>query len=161
MDFDIQNDVTIDEFRLENECITMAATYYKYADLAREAKTLVSEKQDNLKVVLAESNISIREEYSQKGQKLTEGTVSALIDSCEQVITARKELREAEATYLRLSAAVSAMEIKKSELDNMVKLRCNTSYIENMVKPTQDMDKVSSEYQSKMNFQNMTPLPKR
>ena len=31
---DIKSDVTVDEYHLESECITMSSTYYNYADMA-------------------------------------------------------------------------------------------------------------------------------
>ena len=40
------------------------------------------------------------------------------------VIQAKKELRDAEEIFARLSVAVSAMETRRSELDNLVKLYC-------------------------------------
>ena len=156
MDFDIQNDITIDQYHLDGECITMAATYFKYADAAREAKTDVSEKADYLKVISAERNIAIREELS--GGKITEGIIASKVACDPEVVKAMQELREAEATYARLNAIVSSLEIKKSELDNLVKLRCSTSYVENSMKPTTD---VQTDMVSERNQNGMTPLPKK
>lgn len=156
MDFDIQNDITIDQYHLDGECITMAATYFKYADAAREAKTDVSEKADYLKVISAERNIAIREELS--GGKITEGIIASKVACDPEVVKAMQELREAEATYARLNAMVSSLEIKKSELDNLVKLRCSTSYVENSMKPTTD---VQTDMVSERNQNGMTPLPKK
>ena len=51
-DYNIQSDIEINQYQLENECITMSATYYRYADLAREAKSEVSYCIDNLKIVM-------------------------------------------------------------------------------------------------------------
>ena len=42
----------------------------------------------------------------------------------KEVQKAKSELREAEEIYARLSVAVSAMETRRSELDNLVKLYC-------------------------------------
>lgn len=152
--YDIQNDIAINQYQLEGECISMASTYYKYADAAREAKSYVSDATDRLKVVIAERNIGIREEN--EGKKLTVDMVNAMVDKDSEVVNARKELRDAEATYLRLNAAVSALEIKKSELDNLVKLRCNSMYVDSPSKPTRDM---KSDFQSDYNRRTMTPLP--
>lgn len=156
MDFDIQNDISIDQYHLEGECISMATTYYKYADMAREAKSLVSEKADTVKVVTAERSIAIRENFSHSSTRVTEAIMTAAVESDLDVRQAKKDLREAEATYLRLSAAVSALEIKKSELDNLVKLRCNSMYVDSPAKPTQN---IKSDYQSDYNRRTMTPLP--
>ena len=154
MDYDIQSDVEINQYQLENECISMASTYYKYADMAREAKSLVSEKSDMVKVITAERSIAIREEN--KDKKLTVDLVQAMVNSDSEVVKAMRELRDAEATYLRLSAAVSSLEIKKSELDNLVKLRCNAMYVDSPSKPTRD---IKNEEMSNFNRRSMTPLP--
>ena len=156
MDFDIQDDISIDQYHLEGECISMATTYYKYADMAREAKSLVSEKTDSLKVITAERSIAIREDLTNGNSRVTEGIMESAVNADLEVRQAKKELREAEATYLRLSAAVSALEIKKSELDNLVKLRCNSMYVDSPAKPTQN---IKSDYQSDYNRRTMTPLP--
>lgn len=153
---DIKSDVTVDEYHLESECITMSSTYYNYADMAREAKALVSEKADMLKVIQAERNIAIREQCSNEGKRVTEGIIASMVQSDSEVVNAMKELREAEATFDRLNVGVKALEIKKSELDNLVKLRCNGNYVDNVAKPTRD---IRSEGISDYNRNTMTPLP--
>ena len=155
----IESDVTIDQYNLESECITMSSTYYNYAASASEAKSLVSEKKDNLEVVRAEREISIREYCSSPdytGVKPTEGVIKSLVDKDPEVLLAKKNLREAEAIYGRLAVGVSALEIKKSELDNLVKLRCNGNYVDNVAKPTREIrDETISQY----NQRTLTPLP--
>ncbi len=155
-DFNIQSDVTIDHVHLVNECISMSSTYYSYADMARQAKAVVSEKSDTLKVIQAERNISIREQCANEGKKVTEGIITSMVQSDSEVVNAMKELREAEATWERINVAVKSLEIKKSELDNLVKLRCNGDYIDNAAKPTRD---IKNEEMSNFNRNRMTPLP--
>lgn len=155
-DYNIAQDITIDQYNLDGECLTMAAIYYKYADSSREAKTLVSEKTDNVKVVCAERTIGIREENSDK--KLTVDMVNAMVEKDPAVIQAKKELREAEAVFDRISVMVKSLEIKKSELDNLVKLKCNSMYVDSPSKPTRDIQaQVGSDYMR----HNMTPLPNK
>ena len=155
---DIQSDIEINEFQLENECITMAATYFNYADKAREAKSVVSEKADMLKVIQAERNIAIREQCANEGKRVTEDIIKSMVQSDVEVVNVMKELREAEAIYDRISVGVKALEIKKSELDNLVKLRCNSTYVNNPSKPTAD---VQGETMPEYYRRTMTPLPKK
>lgn len=155
---DIKSDVQVDEYHLESECITMSSTYFNYADMAREAKAVVSEKADMLKVIQAERNIAIRESCSVGGKRVTEGIITSMVQCDPDVINAMKELRDATATYERISVGVKALEIKKSELDNLVRLRCNSMYVDNVAKPTQDF---KDENISRFNQQNLTPIPKR
>lgn len=155
---DIKSDVEVDQYHLESECITMSSTYYNYADMAREAKSLVSEKADALKVIQAERNIAIRENCSNEGKRVTEGIITSMVQCDPEVVQAMKELRDANATFERISVGVKALEIKKSELDNLVKLRCNGMYVENVAKPTQE---IKDETISHFNQRTQTPLPKR
>ena len=144
---DIKSDVEVDQYNLEAECITMSSTYYNYADMAREAKALVSEKTDMLKVIQAERNIAIREQCANEGKRVTEDIVKSMVQCDADVVNAMKELRDATATFDRISVGVKALEIKKSELDNLVKLRCNSSYVDNVAKPTKDLNnETSSDY---------------
>ena len=105
---------------------------------------------------MAERNIAIREECANSGVKVTEGIIVSKVECDPEVVQAKKEYREAEATYARLAAMVSSLEIKKSELDNLVKLRCNSVYVENNLKPTTD---VQTDMISERNRKIMTPLP--
>lgn len=154
--FNIQEDIEINRYNLKSECISMASIYFRYADAAKDAKTIISDKRDNLKAVTAERNIAIRESLANSKAKVTEGIINSMVDSDPIVLQARKELREAEATYEGISVMVSALEIKKSELDNLVKLECNSMYVENPSKPTRDIQaEGTSEYLRK----NMQPVP--
>lgn len=155
---DIKSDVTVDEYNLESECITMSSTYYNYADMAREAKALVSEKTDMLKVIQAERAITIRENCANEGKKVTEGIITSMVQCDPEVVTAMKELRDATATFERINVGVKALEIKKSELDNLVRLRCNGNYVDNVAKPTRDL---KDETISHFNQRRQTPLPER
>lgn len=155
---DIKSDVQVDEYHLESECITMSSTYFNYADMAREAKALVSEKADMLKVIQAERNISIREQCANEGKKVTEGIITSMVQCDPDVVNAMKELRDATATFDRISVGVKALEIKKSELDNLVKLRCNGAYVDNVAKPTQE---IKDETISHFNQRTQTPLPQK
>ena len=155
---DIKSDVTIDKYHLESECITMSSTYYNYADMASEAKTLASDKKDALKVIQAERNIAIREQCANEGKRVTEDIIKSMVQCDPDVVNAMKELREAEATFDRLDVGVKALEIKKAELDNLVKLRCNGAYVDNVAKPTQE---IKDETISHFNQRTQTPLPQR
>lgn len=127
-DFDIQKDLSINQFKLDLEAMSLPSVYFRYSDAVREAKEVVSEKKDALEAVLAERNIAIREECANNGTKVTEGIIQAMVNSDAQVLAARKELRDAMATHGRLQVAVSALETKRSEIDNLVKLYCNAYY---------------------------------
>lgn len=127
-DFDIQKDLSINQFKLDLEAMSLPSVYFRYSDAVREAKEIVSEKKDTLEAVLAEREIAIRENCANGGTKVTEGIIKAMVGSDSEVLAARKELRDAMATHGRLQVALSALETKRGQIDNLVKLYCNAYY---------------------------------
>lgn len=135
-DFDIQKDLSIDRFKLELEAVSLPSIYFRYSDAVREAKEIVSEKKDAVDAVVAEREIAIREECANNGTKTTEGIIKAMVNSDKEVLAVKKELRDAMAMHGRLQVAVSALETKRSEIDNLVKLYCNAYYANSPAEPS-------------------------
>ena len=135
-DFDIERDLAIDRFKLDLEAVSLPSVYFRYSDAVREAKEIVSEKKDAVDAVVAEREIAIREECANNGTKTTEGVIKAMVNSDKDVLAAKKELRDAMAMHGRLQVAVSALETKRSEIDNLVKLYCNAYYANSPVEPS-------------------------
>ena len=124
-DFNFEQDLSIDKYKLDQECVTHSALYYRYSELAAIAKNQVVVLADNLKLVMGEVNISIRNKLAKDEIKITEALVNAEVEKNQKVISAREELRETELNLSRLQAGVSAFEHRKSQLDNLVKLYCS------------------------------------
>lgn len=135
-DFDIERDLAIDRFKLDLEAVSLPSVYFRYSDAVREAKEIVSEKKDAVDAVVAEREIAIREECANNGTKTTEGVIKAMVNSDKDVLAAKKELRDAMAMHGRLQVAVSALETKRSEIDNLVKLYCNAYYANSPAEPS-------------------------
>ena len=135
-DFDIERDLAIDRFKLDLEAVSLPSIYFRYSDAVREAKEIVSEKKDAVDAVVAEREIAIREECANNGTKTTEGIIKAMVNSDKDVLAAKKELRDAMAMHGRLQVAVSALETKRSEIDNLVKLYCNAYYANSPSEPS-------------------------
>lgn len=119
---DIGKDLTIDKYHLDEECVSQASLYWEYSEACAQAKQEMGDIADRVKVTLAACQMHLREEANQKGTKLTEATVSAMVDIDTEVVAIRAAYRQAEATYLKMQVAVQALDTKRSELDNMVKL---------------------------------------
>lgn len=135
-DFDIERDLGIDRFKLDLEAVSLPSVYFRYSDAVREAKEIVSEKKDAVDAVVAEREIAIREDCANNGTKTTEGIIKAMVNSDQEVLAAKKELRDAMAVHGRLQVAVSALETKRSEIDNLVKLYCNAYYANSPSEPS-------------------------
>ena len=116
---DFQKDLSINKYKLDEECISHASRYAYYAEASAIAKTNVSEAKDKLELVIAEANIRIRKNLTDSGQKFTEAMVTSMLTMDSEVQKAKAELRDAETTLARLQVAVNAMD---AELDNLVKL---------------------------------------
>lgn len=124
-DFDFEKDLSINKFKLDEECMSHPSIYFKYADAQREAKNEVSRLKDKLELVKAEQNTKIRDELTKAGTKVTEALINAELAKNNKVQIITEKLRTAEDVYAKLSVAVQAFEHRKSELDNMVKLYCS------------------------------------
>lgn len=123
-DDSFQNDLSINKYKLDEECLSHSSRYAYYAEAQAVAKSNVSKAKDNLEYVTAEANIRIRQRFSTEGVKFTEALVNSTLSMDSEIVKAKSEVREAEEVYGRLSVAVSAMETRRSELDNLVKLYC-------------------------------------
>lgn len=125
---DFQKDLSINKYRLDEECLSHSNRYAYYSEAQAIAKTDVSKAKDRLELVESESNLKIRQKFADEGQKVTESVIACTLAMDVNVIQAKKELREAEEILARLSVAVSAFEHRKAELDNLVKLYCAGYY---------------------------------
>ena len=123
-EIDFQKELSINKYRLDEECLSHSGRYAYYSEACAIAKSNVSKAKDNLELTMAEANIRIRQKFADDGVKFTEALVTSTITMDSEVKKSKSELREAEETYARLDVAVKAFEARRSELDNLVKLYC-------------------------------------
>ena len=123
-ELDFEKDISINKYKLDEECLSHSAIYSRYASAQAEAKTTVSKAKDNLELVESERGLAIRDSLLKSGNKVTEAMINSALISDEEVIKAKNELRQAEEVFAKLGVAVQAFEHRKSELDNLVKLYC-------------------------------------
>ena len=119
-----EKDLAIDKYRLDEECLSHSGFYAYYAESQASAKMELTRAKDNFEFITAEANLRIRKEYAEKGEKFTEAVISSQISMDEKVNESKRNLREKEEIYSQLTVAVQAMETRRSELDNLVKLYC-------------------------------------
>lgn len=119
-----EKDLVIDKYRLDEECLSHSGLYAYYAEAQASSKMELTRAKDNFEFVTAEANLRIRKEYAEKGEKFTEAVISSQISMDEKVNESKRNLREKEEIYSQLTVAVQAMETRRSELDNLVKLYC-------------------------------------
>lgn len=127
-ELDFEKDISINKYKLDDECLSHSSIYGRYASMQAEAKTQLSKAKDNLELVEAERNLAIRKSFADSGVKVTEAMITSALIQDKKVIEAKSQVREAEDTFMKLSVAVQAFEHRKSELDNLVKLYCSGYY---------------------------------
>ena len=121
---DFEKDISINKYKLDEECLSHSSLYGRYASMQADAKTQVTKAKDNLELVEAERNLAIRKSLADSGTKVTEAMINSALITDKEVIEAKNQVREAEDVYAKLTVAVQAFEHRKSELDNLVKLYC-------------------------------------
>lgn len=127
-DYDIENDIKINKYKLDEECLTHASTYNRYAEMVTKTKTELTKAKDKLSLITAQRNIAIREEIAKSGSKVTEKMIESYLESDEEVLNAKKEVREIEEVNATFNAMLDSFDHRKSELDNLVKLYCAGYY---------------------------------
>lgn len=121
-ELDFAKDISINKFKLDEECLSHAGLYYNYGEAQASAKTEVAKAKDNLELVQAERSLAIRDQLISQGTKVTEAMITSSLIIDEEVREAKSRVREAEDIYNKLTVAVQAMDARRSELDNLVKL---------------------------------------
>ena len=127
-DFDIESDLKINKYKLDEECLTHASTYNRYAEMATKTKTELTKAKDKLSLITAQRNIAIREEIAKSGSKVTEKMIESYLETDKEVLKAKKEVREIEEVNATFNAMLDSFDHRKSELDNLVKLYCAGYY---------------------------------
>ena len=121
-------DVSINRYRLEEECEKHPGVYHYWAEKLAEAKAECDDAELELSRTLASSEIALREGAEVSGKKITENGVKAALEVDAKVKAARDAVKAAFRTRYRIEAGVKALEHKKSELDNLVQLYAKSYY---------------------------------
>jgi len=115
--------VQIDELNLDKECISLPTNILKYANRLADAKRDVDEAKNSLEVVKADLAKEIRDTPGKFGlEKVTEGSIKEIILTNPRCQKAAQALRDAEHHADLAGAVLSALNIKKSALSNLVEL---------------------------------------
>lgn len=114
--------ISINKYHLPEECEKHAGYYHQIADALADAKASVDEADSKLKLMLAEADTVIRANWTEGDGKMTEAGVAAKIASDSEILKMKEELRKKQASVYTLDAARSAMDHRKSMLDNLTQL---------------------------------------
>jgi len=114
------DDVKINKYKLEEECEKHAGLYFYWAEKLAEAKNKLNHAEDALKLTSAEEELRIRNNWDDSNGKQTEAGIKAVLET--KIQKAKVNIQTAQDDVNILYAAVSAMDHRKSELDNLVTL---------------------------------------
>ncbi len=119
---DYEKDILIDEANLDLDWLEQPALMMKYSRIAAQAKYDEDITAEKLKVLEAELDKQIRDDFVDQGVKVTEKVVQTAIITHEDYQDAVKKLTTARYETTMARAAVQAFEHKKAALENLVKL---------------------------------------
>jgi len=113
------DDVRINRMKLDEECEIQPSLYHFYAEEYAIARSFRDAAKDKLDFVLGEREIYIRRNPPDD-IKTTEAVYTALLVQDSDVLAAKDEYRNHMAKVDVLYAAVTSLDHRRSELDNLV-----------------------------------------
>jgi GH25 family lysozyme M1 (1,4-beta-N-acetylmuramidase) len=117
---DFAKDMKINRFKLNEDCEAQPSLYHFYAHEYALARSERDAAKDALDLVMGQREMAIR--LNPPEVKITEAVITALLVQDEEVQSAKKALREAQTKVDILYASTSALEHRRSELDNLVSM---------------------------------------
>jgi hypothetical protein len=118
---DFNEDVKVNRFKLEIAAESHSTVFLFYSEKLGEAKTAFSQAKDHLEYIKAKTELDYRQ-MANPPVKITADSVEALVNTHENVIAAKDALTAAQKDWNTYEAAVRAMEHRKGQIDNLVKL---------------------------------------
>lgn len=118
-----EEDLRIDPDALDTEWLDQSRLFMKYAEEAAKAKREMDKMKENCDVVYAETDSRVRtnpEKYDI--EKITESTVKATITKSKRYQSAIEDFNHSKFDYDIAQAAVRAFDMRKSALENLVRL---------------------------------------
>jgi len=123
LDLNYERDVSIDETALDVEWLQQADLMYKYARYQAETKKAVDEAKEMLEFIRAKLEMDIRANPENYGlSKVTESAIASSILLQPEYQESSKKYIEAKYENDVATAAVRAIDQKKTALENLVKL---------------------------------------
>lgn len=118
-----ESELTIDELRLDRECVRQPKLYFAAAKRAADARAAMEEAKSAVDLERAEVDSAIREDPSKFGlEKVTESAISKAIELDRDFIGAKEAFAKARYELDICQAFVNALDHKKSMLGHLVSL---------------------------------------
>jgi len=128
----VESVLEIDEHNLDREWTRQPKLYFRWAEQAADARLAMDEAKAAVEVARAVVDSEIRadpERYGIEG-KVTEKAVEASVSRSAACVGAVRKFGRAKHRYEIMTALVSALEQRKSALENLVRLHLANYYSE-------------------------------
>ena len=146
---DFSSHIAINFEDLENELIKQPNLFCFYVEKMVQAKEKEDKGKEALKVLMADTYNDIKNNFLAYGlpKAPTEAQTNAMVTVNNVVVEKGEECKELKYEVEILKAAVDAINVKKSSLDNLVRLRVMSNYSEHIpVAATKDeRDRIRAE----------------
>lgn len=124
---DIETELKINKYKLDEECENQPNLYYYYADLLAKVQTEEKILKNRLKFFSSKIELEILSTTNEKnvtpeGVKITVSSMNALVTTHETIIKINDDLVKVEKAIYHLEAAVKAFHQRRADLDNLVML---------------------------------------
>ena len=121
MERDLNQDVKINRFKLEEECEMHPSIYNYYSELEAEQISKINKLELKLKFISGEVELELRKKPPED-MKVTNDTIKALLATNKKINDLEMQIANENTILLHLKSAVKSLEHKKSELNNLVSL---------------------------------------
>lgn len=116
-------EVKINRFNLDNECEKQVNLYHFYSNERAVTKGELDQKNDKLKLTLAEMDVEIRNNWDDNiDGKRTEGAISNKIECSPKIKELKEEIRNTQSKLYILESATFSLDHRKEMINNLVKL---------------------------------------
>ena len=127
MDKNVDPDLEIDFLDLQPAVAMQSSLYGDYSDLAVDARAERDAAVNELDRMTAATELEIRETAQAKGEKLTEGKVSSLVESDSRIVAQKAIVVEKNKTMQKAESKVRALDQKRSMIECAVRMTLSKS----------------------------------
>ena len=124
MEYDYEKDVKINEFELEKEWLNQPNLYMKYAEACAQAEAEMLEAHEAIKVRRSE----LIQECKEDNPKATAPEIEAYYRTDDEHKELKTKWIEAQHNFRILEAAVKSLYMRKSALENLVRMSLSGYY---------------------------------
>lgn len=123
MERDFEKDKALSKYHIDTASEQQAFIYHYWSEELTIAKDKLEARKDKLDLLLAQTELKYRAMDKLPGDmKATEGAIKVFVSTDEEVVKAKEKVRNSRREVNTLQSAVTSLEHKKYQIDNLTKL---------------------------------------